>query len=605
MYDQSLMDEFFERIKILEEENKYLEKEYLDLDNQLIQKKMEQSVNEWLSPEEKKESEKRLNEYIQKVNDYKKIIDENFDFPVNVDQENINLPATLKNQNFDEKQLLDFFKLINDEKNRIAQERLINLDKIEKNINPKKEIDPKFDSLVSEFDKKFKGRILCRKNINYLIKFFDKKDKTIKVMLLYDSNGIKVNEKLHDKLKIYNSIGVNDLFENSYILSREKSGEIYKDYSRDNKHFIKIYYQIQYDKNKKYSMDKDLVPYKIEPNYIDINQYNLTIESNTIREVENKENRCFVMFDSFMIGEGKSTTGLVSSSSIKVYTTLYSKDILNILHIHINDTSQEITVDSVFLEKGENIVNHKVFTLDAMGNRLTYKFLFKDYKLIKVYYAVSNDFIDEPPFEEIRIAPNNYVKILKGEYKDYFGQVKQFPIGMLARKDKDLGELQKMSSSGFQKEGYCPDRHLEELPGFVSVQILFMSNYQPIKSPVKISLPVCFLIPLIPEEQIKFEKQVIIQQEMEIEEANQKIEEAYKKFQEYEKYIKNDAILEEKSLEEIKNIMADVEKIDIKEMEKNASEEFKDKLMFIQNIKEKLNPILIQKIRYLTLIGKK
>ena len=41
---------------------------------------------------------------------------------------------------------------------------------------------------------------------------------------------------------------------------------------------------------------------------------------------------------------------------------------------------------------------------------------------------------------------------------------------------------------------------------------------------------------------------------------NETIEEAYKKFQDYEKYIKNDAILEEKSLEEIKNIMADVEK---------------------------------------------
>ena len=34
---------------------------------------------------------------------------------------------------------------------------------------------------------------------------------------------------------------------------------------------------------------------------------------------------------------------------------------------------------------------------------------------------------------------------------------------MLARKDKDLGDLKRMTSSGFQKEGYCPDRHLEEL----------------------------------------------------------------------------------------------------------------------------------------------
>ena len=597
------MDELFERIKVLEDENKFLQKEFNDLNDELQEKKMEHIVKEWLTEKEKEESEKKLYEYTQKLNEYKKLIDENFTFPVNQDVNNVTLPATLKNPKFDEKELLNFFKLVNDEKKRISGERQKNLDMIEKKINPKKEIDPKFNALADEFDKKFRGRIINRKNINYLIKYFDRKDKTIKAMMLYDSNGIKVDERIHDRLKMYSSIDVKELFENTYILSKEESGSIMKDYIKDNKHYIKIYYQMQYDKRNR--IDKDLIPYKIEPNYIDINQYNLSIQSNSIKEVENKENRCFVIFDSVLIGDGKSTTGLVSSSSIKVYTTLYSKDILNILHIHLNDTSQEITVDSEFLEKDEDILNHKVFTLDAMGKRLTYKFLFKDYKLIKIYYSMSNDYIDEPPFEEIRITPNNYVRIQNGEYKNYIGQVKEFPIGMLARKDKDLGELQRMSSSGFQKEGYCPDRHLEELPGFVSVKILFMTNAEQIKEPINISLPVCFLIPLTPEEQIKFEKKIILQQEMEIEEANQEIDEIYKKCEEYDGYIKNDALLEAKSLEEIKAIMADVEKIDVDELEKTASEEFKDKLEFIRDIKEKISPILIQKIRYFTLIGKK
>ncbi len=597
------MDELFERIKVLEDENKFLQKEFNDLNDELQEKKMEHIVKEWLPEKEKEESEKKLYEYTQKLNEYKKLIDENFTFPVNQDVNNVTLPATLKNPKFDEKELLNFFKLVNDEKKRISGERQKNLDLIEKKINPKKEIDPKFNALADEFDKKFRGRIINRKNINYLIKYFDRKDKTIKAMMLYDSNGIKVDERIHDRLKMYSSIDVKELFENTYILSKEESGSIMKDYIKDNKHYIKIYYQMQYDKRNR--IDKDLIPYKIEPNYIDINQYNLSIQSNSIKEVENKENRCFVIFDSVLIGDGKSTTGLVSSSSIKVYTTLYSKDILNILHIHLNDTSQEITVDSEFLEKDEDILNHKVFTLDAMGKRLTYKFLFKDYKLIKIYYSMSNDYIDEPPFEEIRITPNNYVRIQNGEYKNYIGQVKEFPIGMLARKDKDLGELQRMSSSGFQKEGYCPDRHLEELPGFVSVKILFMTNAEQIKEPINISLPVCFLIPLTPEEQIKFEKKIILQQEMEIEEANQEIDEIYKKCEEYDGYIKNDALLEAKSLEEIKAIMADVEKIDVDELEKTASEEFKDKLEFIRDIKEKISPILIQKIRYFTLIGKK
>jgi len=599
------MDELFERIKILEDESKVLEKEYNDLNNELQLKKIEESTKKWLSDKEKEENQKKIDSYTEQLNKYKKLIDENMTFPQNQDPYNITLPATLKNPKFDEIEILNFFKLLDEEKKRLTYEKQKNLEKIELQINPKKEEDPKFNSLADEFDKKFKGRIINHKNINYLIKYFDKKDKNIKAMMLYDSNGIKVNEKTHDKLRLYNSIEVKDLFEDTYIISKEESSTIMKDYLNDNKHIIKIYYQMQVDRTYRY--EKDLIPYKIEPSYIDINQYNLSIQSNSIKEVENKENRCFVIFDQTLIGDGKSTTGLVSSSSIKVYTTLYSKDILNILHIHLNDTSQEITIDSEFLEKEDSIINHKVFTVDAMGKRLTYKLIFKDYRLIKIFYSVSNDFIDEPPFEEIRITPNNYVKIIKGDYKNFYGQVKDFPIGMLARKDKELGELKRMSSSGFQKEGYCPDRHLEELPGFVSVKILFTGDNPPqqMKEPINISIPVCFLIPLSPEEQIKFEKSVIIQQEMEIEEANQEIDEIFKKCEVYESYIKNDSLLEEKSLEEIKAILNEVEKINIEELGKNASDEFKDKLEFIKGIKEQINPILIQKIRYFTLMNKK
>ena len=599
MEGQSLMDELFERIKILEEETKVLEKEYNDLDNEVQNKKVAKTSKRWLSDKEKEENQKKIDEYNQKLDNYKKVMDENLNFPTSE-----MAPATLKNPNFDESEILNFLKLVNDEHKRLTIERKKHLEKIEQSINLKKEEDPYFGSLVDEFNKKFKGRIIRYKNSNYVIKYFDRSEKNIKALMLYDSNGIKVNEQYHDKLKLYNSIELNDLFENFFILSKDESLIIMDEFLKDNKNFIKIYFQMQSD--RRYPIEKDLIPYKIEPSYININEYNLTIQTNTIKHVENKENNVFVVFDSVLIGDGKNT-GFVSSSSIKVYTTLYSKDIINILHIHLNDTSLDITIDSEFLEKEDKIEKHKVFTVDALGKRLTYKLLFKDYRLIKIYYAVSDTFIDEPPFEEIRIAPNNYVKIIKGEYKNYYGQVKDFPLGMLARKDKELGELKRMSSSGFQKEGYCPDRHLEELPGFVSVEVLFTNGSPPtkLKDSVNISIPVCFLIPLSPEEQVKFEKSIIIQKEMEIEEANQEIEEIYNKFTNYENYIKNDALLEEKTMDEIKSILAEVEKISIEELEKNSSEDFREKLDFISNIKNQIQPVLIQKIRYFTLIGKK
>ena len=597
------MDELFERIRLLEEESKVLEKENNDLDKELQLKKSEVIVKKWITDKEKEESQKKIDSYIEKVNNYKKLLNQNFSFPANSDKAR---PVKLKNKNFNEIEILNFFKLLNEEKKRIISEKQKTLENVEKKLNLSKELDPRFNELITQFEEKFTGRIIYHKNIRYLIKGFDKSRKNIKVIRLYDSNGIKVDNKAHERTRIFNTIELKDLFDNCYILSKEESDIIIKDYSNDNKNFIKIYFQTQISKANKY--EKDLIPYKIEPNYIDIDQYNLEVKGNSIRYVENKENACFVTFDSISIGDGKSTTGLVSSSIIKIYTTLYSKDIVNILHMHLNDTSKDITIDSEFLEKKDNILNHKVFTVDASGKRLTYKLIFKDYRLIKVYYSVSNDYIDEPPFQEIRLNPNNFVKVINGDYKNYYGQVKDYPIGMLARKDKGAEEIKRMISSGFKKEGYCSDRHLQELPGFISVEILFKgnsSNPVQLKESINVDIPVCFLQPLSPEEQIRFEKNVIMQQEMEIEEANKEIDEIYSRFQDYEGYAKNDALLEEKTMDEIKGILADIENVNVEELEQNYSDENRDRIEFIKEIKNKLQPVLMQKIRYFTLMGKK
>ena len=393
--DQSLMDELFERIKILEQENKTLQNEYNNLDKELNQKKAELSSKNFLSEEEKKESEKKNEIFLEKFNKLNKLLEDNLIFP-----EGDNVTPTLKNKNFDETEIMNYFQLLNEEKKRISSEKTKAIDKLEKTLNISKTVeDPKLNTLITEFDKKFIGRVIVYKNINCKIKYFDKNTKTIKAMMLYDSNGIKVDEKMNERLKLYATIELKDLFETCYIASKEESEQILLNYNNDKKKYIKIFYQLQIDRN--YPSEKDIIPYRIEPSYIDINDYNLTIKDNSITNVENKQNNVFVIFDSLLIGEGKATTGLVSSSLIKVYTTLYSKDILNILHIHLNDTSQEITIDSEFLEKEENVLNHKVFLNDVTGKKLTYKLIFKDYKLNKIYYNVSNDFIDEPPFEEI------------------------------------------------------------------------------------------------------------------------------------------------------------------------------------------------------------
>ena len=55
-----------------------------------------------------------------------------------------------------------------------------------------------------------------------------------------------------NKMKLFNTIQLQDLFETCYIASKEESDEILKKYNNDNKKYIKILYQLQVDRNYQY-----------------------------------------------------------------------------------------------------------------------------------------------------------------------------------------------------------------------------------------------------------------------------------------------------------------------------------------------------------------
>ena len=113
--DQSLMDELFERIKVLEEENKILEKECASLDNELNQKKAEMSAKNFLTEKEKADIEKKNAIFLEKFNKLNAVIKENYIFP-----EGENASPILKNPNFDETELMNYLQLLSDEKKRIS-----------------------------------------------------------------------------------------------------------------------------------------------------------------------------------------------------------------------------------------------------------------------------------------------------------------------------------------------------------------------------------------------------------------------------------------------------------------------------------------------------
>jgi hypothetical protein len=161
---------------------------------------------------------------------------------------------------------------------------------------------------------------------------------------------------------------------------------------------------------------------------------------------------------------------------------------------------------------------------------------------------------------------------------------------MLARKDNEETELKKMKSFGEKKEGYCGDRHLDGLPGFVLIEIMFYpgDEIKEVKDYIQRSLPVCYLIPLSPKEEIRFEKSILL-------ENNNEVMEIYNIGKELEKYLNNEKLLDEFDLNKIKEILNLAEKIN--NDFKNLDDDLDDKIKFAYNIKGKIIPILQQRIR--------
>ena len=61
-------------------------------------------------------------------------------------------------------------------------------------------------------------------------------------------------------------------------------------------------------------------------------------------------------------------------------------DLLNILHIHFNDTNEDVSLDTVYMEDGQTKDDHLEFKTDVTGMPLRYKILIKDMAIYKILY---------------------------------------------------------------------------------------------------------------------------------------------------------------------------------------------------------------------------
>lgn len=83
----------------------------------------------------------------------------------------------------------------------------------------------------------------------------------------------------------------------------------------------------------------------------------------------------------------KSVQGYVDDSVVEIWTEQVDHETLNIFHFHVNDTSEEVTLDTVYMHDGENIEDFMEFGSDFAGRPLKYKILVRDCKVYKVLYC--------------------------------------------------------------------------------------------------------------------------------------------------------------------------------------------------------------------------
>ena len=78
---------------------------------------------------------------------------------------------------------------------------------------------------------------------------------------------------------------------------------------------------------------------------------------------------------------------------MEVYTSAITRrfgnqevQLLNIVHLHFNTMNEDTTVDAVYLEPGQTVLDHHEFGTDATGRPLKYKILVKNTRVEAILY---------------------------------------------------------------------------------------------------------------------------------------------------------------------------------------------------------------------------
>jgi hypothetical protein len=126
---------------------------------------------------------------------------------------------------------------------------------------------------------------------------------------------------------------------------------------------------------------------------------------------------------------------------------------------------------------------------------------------------------------------------------------------MLSRKEKDKSDVDDKSLNIASKEPPCKERYLEELPGYVEVELLFDVKNKLLDNPFKISLPVCLINILSNKEELVFERILLKNENYKKISLQNDLNSLFEEFENLQRFVNDNKTMNELMLEEAKILL--------------------------------------------------
>ena len=334
----------------------------------------------------------------------------------------------------------------------------------EKFSNETAELKSQIETLYSKVAEEYSGRMIVDHQMTYMLESVDSVTQDVKLTQLSDRNGIPLAEG-NSKVK---SMKVQDLG-GVALMSDFEVDQFLTGANR----FI-IQYQI---------FEEQCLPFNILPPGLSLQDYaiNFNKASQTIESVSHNQDGN-VKFEGQIIDQD---VGYVAHSVIEVFTNEVSPNVLNLMHIHLEDMSEEIPIEIVYILPDQTWQDYKDFSTDHLGRELRYKIIVRD-SMINAILLNTGAGIEEVFFIEKRYKEGEVVKLRNGD----LARVQSCPTGMLGRDWQGLKQEIEPVMCLHEKQGICKERSLEDLPGYVDLQLI-MENGELVKDGTRLAICVC------------------------------------------------------------------------------------------------------------------